>query len=51
MRSLFRTTLILLYGAFPMACYLVGAVIFYRYFNLDEAAHAEIRRRLDDRKS
>lgn len=44
-----RTALLALYGGFPMLCFLVGAYIFYRYFDLDEAAHAQIRAELDAR--
>ncbi|MEE3328574.1 MAG: glycoside-pentoside-hexuronide (GPH):cation symporter [Myxococcota bacterium] len=44
-----RFALLLLYGAFPMVCFLLGAYIFHRYFNLDEAAHAQIRAELDAR--
>ena len=46
-----KRALLLLYGAFPMSCYLLGAYIFYRYFTLDEAAHARIREELDARSS
>ena len=46
-----KRVLLLLYGAFPMFCYLLGALIFYRYFTLDEAAHAQIREELDARSS
>ena len=35
-----------LYGLFPLICYAVGALLFSR-FRLDEAAYAEIRRKLD----
>ena len=35
-----------LYGAFPLICYLIGAILFSR-FKLDEAAYAEIRKKLD----
>ena len=35
-----------LYGLFPLICYVVGALLFSR-FRLDEAAYAEIRRKLD----
>jgi GPH family glycoside/pentoside/hexuronide:cation symporter len=37
-----------LYALFPMACYLVGALIFSR-FSLDEAEHRRIRAELDAR--
>ena len=37
-----------LLGLFPLACYLIGAALFTR-FDLDEAAHAEIRAQLDAR--
>lgn len=46
-----RMTLLGLYGGFPMFCFLLGAYLFYRYFNLDEAAHARIREELDARSS
>ena len=36
-----------LYGLFPLICYAIGAALFAR-FKLDEAAYAEIRRKLDD---
>lgn len=45
-----RTTLLVLYGFFPMVCFLLGALIFYRHFTLDEEAHLEVRRQLDARK-
>ena len=44
-----RMTLLGLYGGFPMICFLLGAYLFHRYFNLDEAAHARIREELDAR--
>jgi GPH family glycoside/pentoside/hexuronide:cation symporter/oligogalacturonide transporter len=37
-----------LYALFPMACYLVGTLIFMR-FKLDEKEHQRIRRVLDER--
>ena len=35
-----------LYGLFPLICYAIGAALFSR-FKLNEAAYAEIRRKLD----
>ena len=35
-----------LFGLFPGACYLIGAIMFLR-FNLDEKAWRSIRRNLD----
>ncbi|MBW2382485.1 MAG: MFS transporter [Deltaproteobacteria bacterium] len=43
-----KLALLSLYALFPMACYLLGTLIFTR-FSLDEAEHARIRRALDER--
>jgi GPH family glycoside/pentoside/hexuronide:cation symporter len=43
-----QVAMVTLYGLFPLVCYLVGAALFSR-FTLDEQAHAEIRRELDQR--
>jgi GPH family glycoside/pentoside/hexuronide:cation symporter len=45
-----KLALLSLYALFPMACYLIGTLIFTR-FSLDEAEHARIRRALDERAS
>ncbi|XOV82872.1 MAG: MFS transporter [bacterium] len=39
-----------LLGLFPLVCYLIGAALFTR-FDLDEAAHADIRAQLDARSA
>jgi GPH family glycoside/pentoside/hexuronide:cation symporter len=44
-----KFTILALYGLFPMACYLIGALLFAR-FRLDEAGYAEIRTELDSRR-
>ena len=44
-----KTALRALYALFPMACYLIGALIFSR-FRLNEAEHKRIRSELDARK-
>ena len=44
-----KLTILALYGLFPLACYLVGALLFAR-FRLDEAGYAEIRGELDARR-
>ncbi len=44
-----KTTILALYGLFPMACYLIGALMFAR-FKLDEAGYAVIRSDLDARR-
>jgi GPH family glycoside/pentoside/hexuronide:cation symporter len=43
-----KFTILALYGLFPMACYVIGALLFAR-FRLDEAGYAEIRTELDSR--
>lgn len=43
-----KVAMVTLYGLFPLVCYMIGAWLFRR-FSLDEAAHAEIRRVLDQR--
>jgi GPH family glycoside/pentoside/hexuronide:cation symporter len=44
-----KLTILALYGLFPMACYVIGALLFAR-FRLDEAGYAEIRTELDARR-
>ncbi len=44
-----KTTILALYGLFPMACYLIGSALFAR-FRLDEAGYAQIRSDLDSRR-
>ncbi|MCB1685045.1 MAG: MFS transporter [Pseudomonadales bacterium] len=44
-----QLAMVTLYGLFPLVCYGVGAFMF-RKFSLDETAHAEIRRQLDERR-
>jgi len=44
-----KVTLLALYGLFPMACYLIGSLLFTR-FKLDEAGYAVIRGELDSRR-
>jgi GPH family glycoside/pentoside/hexuronide:cation symporter len=44
-----KVTLLALYGLFPMACYLIGSLLFTR-FKLDEAGYAVIRGDLDSRR-
>ncbi len=44
-----KVTILALYGLFPMACYLIGSVLFAR-FKLDEAGYAVIRSDLDARR-
>jgi len=44
-----KLTILALYGLFPMACYLIGALLFTR-FKLDEAGYAVIRGDLDARR-
>lgn len=44
-----QVAMVTLYGLFPLVCYLAGAALFSR-FTLDETAHAEIRRALDERE-
>ena len=44
-----KVTLLALYGLFPMACYLIGSLLFAR-FKLDEAGYAVIRTDLDSRR-
>jgi Na+/melibiose symporter-like transporter len=44
-----KFTILALYGLFPMACYVIGALLFAR-FRLDEAGYAEIRTELDARR-
>lgn len=43
-----QVAMVTLYGLFPLVCYLIGALLFSR-FELDEAAHADIRDKLDRR--
>lgn len=43
-----ETTMIVLMGAFPLFCYVVGAILFTR-FSLTEADHGRIRAELDAR--
>ena len=45
-----KFTILALYGLFPMACYLIGSVLFAR-FKLDEASYTEIRNAIDARKA
>ena len=44
-----KVTILALYGLFPMACYLIGSLLFAR-FKLDEAGYARIRSDLDARR-
>ena len=44
-----KVTILALYGLFPMACYLIGGLLFAR-FKLDEASYALIRGDLDARR-
>ena len=44
-----QIAMVSLYGAFPLVCYIIGAILFSR-FTLDESAHAEIRAELDSRR-
>ena len=44
-----KVTILALYGLFPMACYLIGSLLFAR-FTLDEAGYARIRSDLDARR-
>jgi GPH family glycoside/pentoside/hexuronide:cation symporter len=44
-----KVTLLALYGLFPMACYMIGSLLFTR-FKLDEAGYAVIRGELDSRR-
>ena len=44
-----KLTILALYGLFPMACYLIGSLLFAR-FKLDEAGYALIRSDLDARR-
>ena len=39
-----------LYALFPLACYLIGAILFLR-FSLDEEAHGKIRSELEARRA
>jgi GPH family glycoside/pentoside/hexuronide:cation symporter len=43
-----QVAMVTLYGLFPLVCYAIGALLF-RKFTLDENAHAEIRRALDEK--
>jgi len=45
-----QIAMVTLYGLFPLVCYAIGAALFTR-FNLDEAAHEQIRAELDKRKA
>jgi GPH family glycoside/pentoside/hexuronide:cation symporter len=45
-----QVAMVTLYGAFPLVCYVIGALLFTR-FKLDEAEHARIRVELDKRHS
>ena len=47
--ELVKFSMVALYGLFPLVCYLIGAYLFTK-FELDEAACAEVRRKLDLRK-
>lgn len=44
-----QVAMVALYGAFPLVCYTIGAVMFMR-FKLDEAEHSRIRNVLDARR-
>jgi GPH family glycoside/pentoside/hexuronide:cation symporter len=44
-----KLTILALYALFPMACYLIGGVMFAR-FKLNEAGYSAIRRELDARR-
>ncbi len=44
-----KLTILALYGLFPMACYLLGSLLFAR-FELDEAGYSKIRAALDSRR-
>ncbi len=43
-----QVAMVTLYGLFPLVCYAIGALLF-RKFTLDEKAHAEIRKALDEK--
>ena len=45
-----QVAMIALYGAFPLVCYSIGAVLFLR-FTLDEREHARIRQALAERRA
>jgi GPH family glycoside/pentoside/hexuronide:cation symporter len=45
-----QLAMVLLYGAFPLVCYTIGAILFLR-FELDEAEHARIRAALAARRA
>jgi GPH family glycoside/pentoside/hexuronide:cation symporter len=45
-----QVAMISLYGAFPLVCYTIGALLFLR-FTLDEREHARIRTALVERKA
>ena len=45
-----QVAMVTLYGLFPLVCYGVGAFMF-RKFTLDEAAHQDIQRQLDERRA
>jgi GPH family glycoside/pentoside/hexuronide:cation symporter len=44
-----KFTILALYGLFPLACYVIGSLLFAR-FRLDAAGYAQIRSELDARR-
>ncbi len=45
-----KIALVMLYGAFPLTCYMIGAYLFM-HFKLDETEHKRIRRALEQRRA
>ena len=45
-----KLSMVALYGAFPLVCYTIGAIMFLR-FTLDEREHGRIRAALDQRRA